>query len=60
MRVGIETLAAILCLATALAFWPTIFGVALTALGKLWFVDRMVWLYEDMKDARPEYRAWLY
>ena len=44
----------------ALAFWPTIFGVALTALGKLWFVDRMVWLYEDMKDARPEYQAWLY
>jgi hypothetical protein len=45
---------------TAVAFWPTIFGVVLTALGKLWFVDRMVWLYEDMKDVRPEYRAWLY
>jgi len=28
-------------------------------LGKLWFVDRMVWLYEDMKDADPAYRSWL-
>ena len=45
---------------TTLEFWPTIFGVALTAIGKLWFVDRIVWLYEDMKDARPEYREWLY
>lgn len=40
--------------------WPTLFGAALIYCGKLWFLDRMVWLYEDMKDARPEYRAWLY
>ena len=31
-----------------LEIWPTIFGCALCYLGKLWFVDRMVWLYEDM------------
>jgi hypothetical protein len=41
-----------------LAIWPTLFGAALAYAGKLWFLDRMVWLYEDMKDATPEYRAW--
>lgn len=44
----------------ALDIWPTLLGLALVTLGKLWFLDRMVWLYEDMKDARPEYRSWLY
>lgn len=39
--------------------WPTIFGISLTYLGKSWFLDRMVWLYEDMKDI-PEYSEWLY
>lgn len=29
------------------AVWPTLFGVALCYAGKLWFLDRMVWLYED-------------
>lgn len=24
------------------------------------FIDRMLWLYEDMKGTSPEYRAWLY
>ena len=41
-----------------LAIWPTIFGAALAYIGKLWFLDRMVWLYEDMKDATPEYKTW--
>ena len=41
-------------------FWPTATGFSLMYLGKLWFLDRMVWLYEDMKDATPEYRSWLY
>ncbi len=41
-----------------LAIWPTLLGTALVFLGKLWFVDRMAWLYEDMKDATPEYRRW--
>jgi hypothetical protein len=44
----------------ALAIWPTLSGMALIMLGKLWLVDRMVWLYEDMKNASPEYRSWLY
>ena len=34
--------------------------VQLIYLGKMWFLDRMVWLYEDMKDTTPEYRSWLY
>lgn len=29
--------------------WATLFGLAVTTLGKLWFVDRMVWLYEDVR-----------
>lgn len=38
----------------------TTIGTALIYVGKLWFFDRMVWLYEDMKNANPEYRSWLY
>lgn len=34
--------------------WPTIFGMALIYAGKLWFLDRMAWLWEDMKD-NPAY-----
>lgn len=44
----------------SLEIWPTLLGTALVYLGKMWFVDRMVWLYQDMADATPEYRAWLY
>ena len=45
---------------TVLAVWPTLLGCALVYLAKLWFLDRMVWLYEDMREATPEYRRWLY
>jgi hypothetical protein len=41
-----------------LSVWPTLFGAMLVYAGKLWFLDRMVWLYEDMKDATPKYKAW--
>jgi hypothetical protein len=34
--------------------WPTLFGMALVYCGKLWFPDRMAWLWDDMKDL-PEY-----
>jgi hypothetical protein len=44
----------------ALEIWPTLLGLAIIVLFKLWFVDRMVWLYEDMKDQVPEYKSWLY
>jgi len=35
-------------------------GLPVTYMGKSWFLDRMVWLYEDMKETHPEYRKWLY
>ena len=41
-------------------FWPCVAGYAVHILGKLWFCDRMVWLYGDMKDKDPEYGRWLY
>jgi hypothetical protein len=42
-----------------LEIWPTLSGAAIALLGKIWFADRMVWLYEDMKHL-PEYEKWLY
>jgi hypothetical protein len=42
-----------------LSVWPAVLGVSLAYLGKSWYLDRMVWLYEDMKDI-SEYKAWLY
>ncbi|KYK33291.1 MAG: hypothetical protein AYK19_14185 [Theionarchaea archaeon DG-70-1] len=42
-----------------LELWPVLMGCSLVYLGKLWFIDRMVWLYEDMKHL-PEYKKWLY
>jgi hypothetical protein len=38
----------------AFDLWASVFGMALVYCGKLWFLDRMAWLWEDMKDA-PEY-----
>ncbi|HEY9814308.1 MAG TPA: DUF6653 family protein [Candidatus Obscuribacterales bacterium] len=35
-------------------------GLMLMYIGKLWFLDRMVWLYEDMKNTTPDYANWLY
>lgn len=31
--------------------WEVISGLLLTIVAKLWFVDRMVWLYEDKRQA---------
>ncbi len=38
--------------------WATVCGLVTAVLPKVWFVDRMVWLYADMKDAHPDYAAW--
>lgn len=38
--------------------WPTVFGMALVYCGKLWFLDRMAWLWEDMREETDEYRSW--
>ncbi len=40
--------------------WMTASGLALTYIGKMWFLDRMVWLYDVMKDADVTYSKWLY
>jgi hypothetical protein len=38
----------------------TLLSTLLVMLAKTWFVDRMVWLFEDMKDSDPKYRSWLF
>ncbi|OIP75516.1 MAG: hypothetical protein AUK06_01615 [Parcubacteria group bacterium CG2_30_36_18] len=43
-----------------LEIWPALLGGIVIVISKLWFADRMVWLYEDMKDVTPEYKSWLY
>ena len=42
----------------ALAICPTLLGVVVVFMSKLWGLDRMVWLYEEMKSATPEYAEW--
>ncbi len=36
----------------------TLLGLVTVVLPKVWFVDRMVWLYQDMQDAHPDYTGW--
>jgi hypothetical protein len=43
----------------ALTVWPTLLGSVLIYCGKLWFLDRMVWLYEDVIAQNEQYRSWL-
>jgi hypothetical protein len=33
--------------------WQVVFGLGLTMLGQLWFLDRMAWYYDDMRGAHP-------
>jgi hypothetical protein len=40
--------------------WGAVLGVALAYIGKSWYLDRMVWLYEDMKNDNPTYQSWEY
>ncbi len=37
----------------------TLLGLTLSMGAKIWFIDRMVWLFEDMKTADPTYESWL-
>jgi hypothetical protein len=39
--------------------WATVTGTAIMMIAKLWFLDRMVWLFDDMKYTNDEYRSWL-
>ena len=43
-----------------LSMWPTVFGIVIMYLAKLWFLDRMVWLFNEMAADVPEYARWLY
>lgn len=38
--------------------FPTIAGGLIGWFGKMWFCDRMVWLYENMQDKNSEYQSW--
>ena len=42
-----------------LLLWPVLMGLFIQIIGKYWFLDRMVWLFEDKKD-EPEYQRWIY
>ncbi|MEL6919766.1 MAG: DUF6653 family protein [Pseudomonadota bacterium] len=39
-------------------FWAAFGGWFGAVLAKCWFIDRMVWLWADMKDAHPVYKSW--
>lgn len=41
----------------ALNPWATALGVGWVLCAKLWFLDRMTWLWQDMRDRHPPYRA---
>ena len=41
-----------------LHIWSVLLGLTLVISGKLWFLDRMVWVYEDMKHKSEEYLSW--
>lgn len=40
--------------------WAVVAGGVIVYAGKMWFIDRMVWLFQDMKDAHPDYASWLH
>ncbi|MEP2943356.1 MAG: DUF6653 family protein [Hyphomicrobiales bacterium] len=41
-----------------MSLWPTLGGMILSMILKVWFCDRMVWLYEDMRKKNPVYASW--
>jgi hypothetical protein len=58
---GAGTAIGLLLLATGLiAREPFTFvaGGAAVILFKLWFCDRMAWLFDEMSEHVPQYRAW--
>jgi hypothetical protein len=38
----------------------TLLATVTVQISKLWFIDRMVWLYLETKDSNPEYASWLH
>ena len=45
---------------TTLNTLATVVGTCVVVLGKSWFLDRMVWLFEEMVEKHSSYREWLY
>ncbi len=43
----------------SLDIWLLMLGNLWVMAFKAWFVDRMVWLYMDMKESNPVYQSWL-
>jgi uncharacterized protein DUF6653 len=43
----------------SLKIWALISGNIWVMAFKAWFVDRMVWLYMEMKDSDPKYGSWV-
>ncbi len=54
----VAAIGAVLGLAGAIAgaVWPAVLGGILAYFGKLWFCDRMVWLFDEMTAADPRLR----
>jgi Family of unknown function (DUF6653) len=44
----------------AYEIWATGLGVVLTIVFKMWFLDRMVWLFDDMARENETYASWLH
>ncbi len=44
----------------ALDPYLTVIGTVLTLIFKTWFLDRMVWLHQDLKDTNEIYQSWDY
>ena len=42
-----------------LDLWMTVAGLIVVMGAKLWFLDRMVWLFDDMSEQNEEYKSWL-
>lgn len=38
--------------------WAVVAGLVLAIGPKMWFLDRMVWLFDDMAPDHPDYAAW--
>lgn len=43
----------------ALEPWATLLGLIVIICPKMWFLDRCVWLFDDMARRHPAYAAWL-
>ena len=59
---GFSAVGLVLCVwgIVQLAIWPTVLGVVVQYASKFWFLDRMVWLFEDVRGTDPRYERWAY